>query len=41
MPDGAAAWRPMTFDRNLIMRWILSGRVIVEDNRIPLFLITL
>ncbi len=31
----------MRFDRNIIMLWFFSGRVIVEENRIPLFLITL
>ena len=31
----------MTFDRNIVMLRSLSSRVIVEENRIPLFLITL
>ncbi len=31
----------MTFDRNIVMLRSLSGRAIVEENRIPLFLITL
>ena len=31
----------MMFDRNIIMLWIPGGRVIDEENRIPLFLITL
>ena len=29
------------FDGNIILLWFLSGRVIIEENRIPLFLITL
>jgi hypothetical protein len=31
----------MMFEGNIILRRILSGRVIDEKNRIPLFLITL
>ena len=29
------------FDRNIILLQLFSGRVIDEENRIPLFLITL
>ena len=29
------------FDRNIIVLQIFNGRVIIEENRIPLFLITL
>ena len=29
------------FEGNIILLWILGGRVILEENRIPLFLITL
>ena len=31
----------MTFDGNIIVLYVLNGRVIIEENRIPLFLITL
>ncbi len=31
----------MMFDRNIILISFPGGRVIVEENRIPLFLITL
>ena len=31
----------MTFDGNIIVLHVLNGRVIIEENRIPLFLITL
>ena len=29
------------FEGNIILLWILGGRVILEETRIPLFLITL
>jgi hypothetical protein len=29
------------FEGNILLLWLLNGRVIVEENRIPLFLITL
>ena len=31
----------MMFDRNIIMPWIFAGGAIAEENRQPLFLITL
>ena len=31
----------MMFDRNITMLWLLAGHVIGEENRLPLFLITL